>query len=635
MTISWFRVFEGYSENMKSWAALVFGCVFVLPGLAQPACPTTAAYALCDMQFDLNDAEAAAHPNPYLTVQLHAEFRSPRHKTFLMPAFWAGDRSMIIRFAPDEPGDWDFRLTSNLERYNGKTGSFQSTASQAPGFVRPANLHHWATLAGENISQRKPHLWMGDTCYRFAFISDEEFRAMVDARAAQHFTHIRGLLIGSFSDAKDVYAGPDTPKAEYFKRVDERIQYMNSKGIVADLILAGDQSHLTKLFPAWNNRERFIRYVIARYSAMNITWQGVQLFEDYDNGRELLKEIGTLLKQQDPYGHARSTGTTATSAALATDGWLNYITNSSSDDQLGAIEHQLFPAAFVNLNFGVEKTSAEAVAGSLDEAGFRRRLWNSTMNGQYPTYSSTATIADGRTRFDARALNSPGAQQMGHWYKFFDDTRHWELEPYFDVDGARAVALEGVEYVVYVEKPGPIEVVVEKHGYDVSWFNPINGETLTFKKWKGDRWTGEPPDATHDWVLHIEREGRKESMLNSYKFDSREYPLQLQEPEQAAPKIPFDVSEPSGATISASQPVKFSIRMKKETRATRSMMYLWTGDVPTEGRGFRVLATGREGTLEIPSGLKTSLPNVMSLRIAGMNANGKVYLVDKVFKLVP
>jgi hypothetical protein len=224
---------------------------------------------------------------------------------------------------------------------------------------------------------------------------------------------------------------------------------------------------------------------------------------------------------------------------------------------------------------------------------------------------------------------------MSHWFQFFDDTRHWELEPYFDVDGARAIALEGVEYIVYVEKPGPVEVGVEKHGYDVSWFNPISGETVPVKKWKGERWTGQPPDSEHDWVLHIEREGRKESMLNSYKFDSREYPLELQIPEVTPQKTPFDIAEPAGTSLSASQPAKYAVKLKRATRATRSVMYLWTAEVPTQGRGFRVVGTGPEGTWNIPTGLAKDLPAVMSVRLAGLNANGKVYLIDRVFKLVP
>lgn len=613
---------------MRVHAALVCGLLVLVPALAEPNCPATPAYSLCELNFDLTDQEAAAHPNPYVTVQLHAEFRSPRHKTFLLPAFWAGGKRLVIRFAPDEPGDWDFRLTSNLDRFNDKTGSFQCTESQAKGFTRPANLHHWSVIAGENVNVRKPHLWMGDTCYRFGFMPDDQFHTWVDARAAQHFTHIRGLLIGSSSDSAAVYSDPTHPNPEYFARIDDRIKYINSKGIIVDLILAGAGNHLTKLFPNWDQRQRYIRYAIARYSAMNITWQGIDKFESYTNGREVLKEVGTLLKQHDPYSHSRSTSAEVTSAPLARDGWMNFITYGSTNDQLGAIEHQLYPAAFVNLN--IEDNGK-------DTDGFRKRLWNSTMDGQYPTYNYTGTD-----------VNSAGAQEMSAWFQFFDDTRHWELEPYFDVDGGRCIALEGVEYIVYIEKPGPVEVGVEKHGYDVSWFNPVNGESVAEKKkWKGERWTGEPPDHDHDWVLHIERENRKESMLNSYKFDSREDPLELQEPEMESqkapvqtsrlqkkpPPFPFAITEPSGDVLSISKPSPYNVELKRETRATRSVMYLWTGDVPTDGQGFRVLGTGPQGTLHIPPDLATNLPNVMSLRLAAMNANGKVYLLDRVFRL--
>ena len=57
---------------------------------------------------------------------------------------------------------------------------------------------------------------------------------------------------------------------------------------------------------------------------------------------------------------------------------------------------------------------------------------------------------------------------------------------------------------------------VEKHGYDVAWFNPINGEWVKQKKeFKGEKFLGEPPDRTHDWVLRLSRESKKESMLKS------------------------------------------------------------------------------------------------------------------------
>jgi hypothetical protein len=631
-----------YASNgiMRILAALACGGFALLPALAQPpvqqpGCPTTAAYSLCEMVFDLNDQEAQAHPNPYVSVQLQAEFRSPRHKTYLMPAFWAGGRRMIIRFAPNEGGQWDYRLTSNLARFNDKEGSFQAADSDAPGFVFATNLHHFATLAGENISMRKPHLWMGDTCYRFSFLTDDQYRQLIDTRASQNFNHLRGLVIGGPQDSASAFTDPSHPVSEYFARVDARLKYANSKGIVFDLIMAGPNDHLIKLFPDWESRQRYVKYLIARYSAMNITWQVAQDFESYSNSKPLMKEIGNLLKQYDPFQHARSCGTSETSASLGGDQWMNYMTYSSSSNQLGAIEHQLYPVAFVNLQFGIENSGAGGSGPEyVDAEAFRHRLWNSTMNGQYPTYANSGTMA-GSITFDPKYLAAPGAQVMSVWYKFFADTRHWELEPYFDIDGARAIALEGVEYIVYIEKPqGPIEIAIEKHGYDVSWVNPATGEVIPMKKFKGDRWTGEAPDRKHDWVLHIEREGRKESMLNRYKFDSREIPLQLQVPEQTVAKIPFVIAEPSADQYSLSEPGKYSAKLKRETRATRSMMYLWTGEVPTDGQGYRVLGTGAEGSFTVPPNIVKTLPNVLALHLVGMNANGKIYIIDKVLRLV-
>src|SRR5258705_11242007 len=151
-------------------------------------------------------------------------------------------------------------------------------------------------------------------------------------------------------------------------------------------------------------------------------------------------------------------------------------------------------------------------------------MWNVAMNGQYPSVGSAP------------------------WYNFFSASRHWDLEPYFDVDGGRALALEEVEYIVYVEKPGQVEVAVEKHGYDVAWFNPINGEFIKQKKdFKGEKFLGEPPDKTHDWVLRLSREGTKESMLKSYRFEARQ--IVLQEVEQDAQKIPFELVEPPSAVL--------------------------------------------------------------------------------------
>ena len=592
-----------------------------------PGCQNTPVYAPCEMVFELNQTEAAAHPNPYLSVEINAEFRSPRHRTFLMPAFWDGGRRMVLRFTPVDAGDWDYRITSNLPRLNNQLGRFTAAASELAGFVRPANMHHWAT-AGDN----QPHPWMGDTCYRFGLIGRAAFDRILEARARQKFTHLRGLALGWDADLAQTFPAADRPRIEYWRELDQRILALNGRGITVDLILGGDTNQLTRLFPEPKQRERYLRYIVARYAPMNVTWQLVQEFEGYENAREITKELGRTLKRLDPFDHPRSAHAAATSGPLLADGWMNYVLYGSPDEALGAIEHQLYPAPFVNAGFAYEDSGAgRAFANDTDPGAFRRRLWNATMNGQYPYFGNTGTVGAKSLPVEASYADSPGARAMTAWFDFFSRTRHWELEPYFDVDGGRAVALEGVEYVVYVEKPGPVEVAVEKHNYDVAWFNPQTGEFVRQKDYKGERYAGEPPDKTHDWVLHISREGRKQSMLRSYKFASRDYPLALQEVEQDPQKTPYELVEPSGDTLPAAKDVKFAVRLKRQRRATRSMLYLWTGEVAASGRGYRVLATGAEGVFRIPLSIADAYPAVMNLRVAAMNALGKVYFLDKVF----
>ena len=555
---------------------------------AQTACEGTPAYAPCELTFELAGPEAAAHPNPYASIEFQAEFRSPRFHTYLMPGFWNGGRKLVIRFTPTEAGAWTYRLTSNLKSLEGREGAFTATESDAPGYVHAANVHHWAT---EN---KQPHLWMGWIIDRFASASSADFEQAINTAAAAKFNHVRGSILGSEAEQRLAFSGPESPSLGYFDELDRRFLSVHKRRMVTDVVLASNPVALTKLFPDWQSRKRFIRFVVARYGALNITWQGLEEFEGPGNGRTLLKELGLALKGLDPYQHPRSTNARVTSSPLLSDGWMDFIIDHSGNDQIGSVEHQLYQVPFVGI------TTVQ-------------HLWNATMNGQYPTISG--------------AFN----KEPVFWFSIISDTRHWELEPYFDLDAARAIALEDVEYVVYVEKPAPIELTVEKHGYDILWFDPAGGDMKEQKKYKGEHFTGQPPSGGHPWILLVAREGRKESMLKSYKFDSRYVPVQ--DVEQNPQKVPFQIAQPATDTLSLSAPANFAVKLTRETRATRSVMYVWTGEVPADGEGFRVLGTGAQGSFRIPADIAARFPAVLSVRVNALNANGKAYSADKVYTL--
>src|ERR1700734_3182087 len=153
----------------------------VRAALAQSPCDGTPAYSPCEMPFDLGAADHAI-TNPYIAITLQVEFRSPRFKTYLMPAFWDGSRNkMIVRFSPTEAGQWIYRVTSNIAAYDGKEGMFSAAASDSPGFVNVANVHHWAT------DNKKAHLWMGYIADRFSFASAAEFSQQLSTATENKF----------------------------------------------------------------------------------------------------------------------------------------------------------------------------------------------------------------------------------------------------------------------------------------------------------------------------------------------------------------------------------------------------------------------------------------------------------------
>ena len=605
---------------------------------AQTPCANPETYRPCDLSFELTPQEMAAHSNPYLTLSLYAEVKSPRFKTFLLNAFQVNGNRFAIRFAPTDPGEWTWRLTSGLARFEGKTGSVTAVDSGRLGFIQPANVHHWAYP-----DKLKGHLWVGDTMYRFAHMDRKLMEATVDKRAQQKFNHIRGLVFPLAEEARKPFLAGDQPNLEFFQELDQRMLYITGLNIVVDLILGADQNQLAIQFPTWQQRERYVRYMVARYSAFDLTWQAVQEFEEYKNGRELVKELGLALMKHDPYNHPRTTHTLATSASVVGDGWMTHILYQSSDHALGAIEHQLVQKPQVNAEFGYEDSGAgRSHAHHVDSDTFRHRLWNASMSGQYPTFGNTGSYGGRKIPVSDKFLDSPGAKAMTVWQEFFANTRFWELEPYFYVDGGRALALirdfdeddrEAVEYIVYIEKPRLVEVEVIRHNYNVYWVNPATGERVVGKEFKGTNFVSEPPDKTHDWVLHLSRDGKKAGMLKSYKFDSKPYLPQEIEPNSS--RNPFTMLAPTGDSLSLAKPAQFELKLNKPTRGTRTMFYVWTAEVNTDGQGYRVVGVGENGTLNIPANIASKLPAVLNLRVTAMNANGKVYAQDKVFRLVP
>lgn len=567
---------------------------------ALPACDSGAkTFAPCELSFNWNANELPASASPYKNDLLNVEFRSPSHSTILVHAFWNGNRTLLVRFSPTEPGTWAYHVSSTIHRYDNHESTFSVADSGSPGFVNVANVRHWWT------TNKQPHLWIS-AAVPFLEVQQPAMDTWLDARKHDGFTHIRGTLLTLGAREKPVTAEGE-PNLAYFAELDDRILAANARGFTLDLLLADDAFVRSPFFADADAREPLVRYLAARYGSLNVTWQGIQHFEDIAGARSLLKELNEYLDKYDGYHHPRSTDARMTSSPLLHDGWMNYLIEACPNPQLGAVEHQFTEAPEIHI---VNETNPDR---------FRQELWTATTNGEYPSISYSAL------------QNEANVKAVQIWVRVLRDTRHWELEPYFDVDGARATGLNEVEYLAYAAHPGIVEITLPKHKYNPVWVNPTTGEEIPMKNYKGEVFSEQTPAGSNDWVLQVAREGHKASMLRSYYFESQSPPVQEIEVDPA--KIPFKIAAPPGSALNPAIPTPFSAELTRQARATRLVQYIWWGEIAGGPAGARVLGVGASGTFSIPKDLLAQPGADLSLRVQAINSYGKAYELDKVYQL--
>ncbi len=592
-----------YSLGHRLTALLVlsFGADFASAALAPPCSQSARTFLPCELAFDYQDPDVPTGDTPYRDDLLSVEFRSPQHMTFAFHAFWDGGHTLRVRFSPTEPGTWAYHLSSSIKRYDNQESTFAVADSANPGMVSVANLRHWRT------TDKKPHLWFA-AGVPFLSIDQSALETWLDQRKRDGFTHIRGTLLTLAASEKPFR--PDAqPNLAYFSALDDRILAIANRGFTLDLLLA-DQSFLKSgAFSEHDKRDPIVRYLIARYGGLNVTWQGIEHFEDTPDSRAMLQDLGSFLQKYDGFQHPRSTGARNSSSPLLQDGWMNYLIEANPSPQLGAVEHQFTQQPEIHI---VQATDSDA---------FRHELWDCTTNGEYPSVSFESL----RNEANVRAAHT--------WYQVMSDTRHWELEPYFDVNGARAIGLTEVEYLAYAGKPGIVEINLPKHKYNPVWVNPATGEEIPLKDYKGEVFSRPTPDNSHDWVLQIPREGHKESMLKYYYFESQDPPVQ--EIELDSSKIPFEIVDPPGDQINSAIPAPYQVKITRANRATRLMQYAWWGEVVAGGQGARLLGVGSFGNFSIPQELLAQPGANLNVRLLAINANGKAYETDKVYRLSP
>ena len=255
--------------------------------------------------------------NPYLELAFYATF-AQGNRRIRVTGFHDGGDDYILRFMPDQPGEWKWATTSNAPALDGKTGTFTALPAR-PGIhgpVRVRDRFHFAHADGT------PYLPFGTTCYAWTHqppaLQEETLRTLSTAG----FNKIRmGVfpkdypfndnepLQPIFTKRPDGSLDFDRPNPAAFRLFEARVAALADIGIEADVIMFHPYDRWGYASMSEAQNFAYVKYLAARLSAHSNVWWA--LANEYDFLLDTIP-VATwdrfchLLEEHDPVGHLRS-----------------------------------------------------------------------------------------------------------------------------------------------------------------------------------------------------------------------------------------------------------------------------------------------------------------------------------------
>jgi len=236
-------------------------------------------------------------------------FVGPSKESFHSVAFSDDGVHFTFRAAFPEYGLWKWHTISSNKKLDNNRGNVEVTR-----YVGDNPLYHHGDV---RISEDRrylihedgsPFLWIGDTGWNATYNSTmEEWKTYIDTRAAQKFSVIqvnpRGVGNRSTASARpDLSFKPDgTNDPEFWKDLEDKIQYANEKGILILLVGLGTAWRDTMAVNPGN--QQFETYIAGRMASFLVVFSPSfdQLFaNEIDKVASDLQKWTTHLVTQHP-----------------------------------------------------------------------------------------------------------------------------------------------------------------------------------------------------------------------------------------------------------------------------------------------------------------------------------------------
>ena len=565
--------------------------------------------------YDIALQAAAAGATPYVSgpsvqVTFTGISGQAAGRSHSIEGFWDGGSRYRIRFAADATGEWSWLSSSDDPGLNGRSGTFTCSGAlpvghiSAKGFVRPSPAHPYTLEHADGT----PFFIMGDTQWSFstsALAWPDEFQAYVDARSAQGFNYVHGALYQTWPLGNNANEGGpafyadnvDSLNPGFWQAFDQRIAYLNAKGLVCGAMLAwGDNGWAH--FATDVQRERFIRYLVDRYAAYNLIWITAGEYEEFpDIATNTF--IGETLAALDPYQHPITSHTLNTSADdYGNAPWHSLIYQQTGDPAQITADRR-FDKPVINSEFGYE--------GNLPAEDVRRLAWEIVMRGGFFVYGDTS-VYHYTAKIQRDRIYPPGSAYMTHLKKFWTeagiDTVHWWRFSRFDSLGNKRwqAGIPGAEYVLYTDSPDSFAIDLSETvgGIVGQWYDTRNGRwDAAFTGHPAAAFAVQPPDSGYAAFIKIVPDAVAPVITNVAVIDTG----------MSTAVIRWDTDEPANAQVEYGLTANFGQWSGIDSTFALSQQITLTNLLPDTTYHFSAHSVDPSGNVAVsPSRMFRTLP---------------------------
>jgi hypothetical protein len=411
-------------------------------------------------------------------VEVDVVFSGSGGKAWKVPAFWAGDRSYRVRFAPPLPGRYSWRsMCSDGDDagLHGKSGELEAApytgANRLFAGGRPTVAADRRTLA---LADGSPFFWLADTwwmglCKRLSWPMD--FRALAADRVQKGFTVVQIIAgpypdMAAFDERGANEAGFSWEKdwsrlnPGWYDLADLRIEYLVRAGLVPCIVgMWGyylPQMGLEKVKAHWRN-------LVARYAAWPVVFclagEAVMPYylsdhkeRDEKEQRKGWTEVARAVRGLDPYGtvltiHPTQKGREQVEDPSVID--LEMLQTGHSDRQSLKTTIESVAdcwAAKPRMPVIDSEVCYEGIGEACRQEVQRLMFWQCVLNGaaghtygangiwqvntrEKPYGPSPHGMSWGHTPWDV-AYQLPGSGQLGLGRRLLERYRWWKFEPH-------------------------------------------------------------------------------------------------------------------------------------------------------------------------------------------------------------